>query len=56
MKDSEVTEPSMKAIVMAIAANLDVRSGLIDRAIIEGFAEWVKSAVLTDKGKKFLGD
>ncbi|KKN77988.1 hypothetical protein LCGC14_0355530 [marine sediment metagenome] len=55
---SEPDKPSvdMKTIVRAIDYRMDVRDSLLQRAVRDGYAEWVKSCVLTDKGKSLLED
>ncbi len=55
---SEPDKPSveMETIVSAIDYRVDVRASLLRRAVRDGYAKWVKSCVLTDKGKSLLED
>ena len=44
----------METILAAIEENVDVRSELVERAIEDGYAEWVKYVVLTAEGRQLL--
>jgi len=46
----------METIICAIAEDIDVEPELVERAVAEGFAEWVKCLVLTEKGDKMFTD
>lgn len=49
-----MAEIPMKTILMGLEENIDVKPELVERAVKDGYAEWVKYVVLTAKGLSLL--